>query len=368
MLFIDIKKQYQLYKADIDRAIHDVLDEGSFIMGPQVNNLEDALAKYVGVKHCIGVSSGTDSLQIILMALGIGPGDEVITVPFTWISTAEVIALVGATPVFVDIDPETYNIDIDQLEAAITPRTKAIMPVSLFGQMPDFAKINAIARKHHIPVIEDGAQSFGATQNGKKSCGATSLSSTSFFPAKPFGCYGDGGAIFTHDDALAAKMRAIRTHGGEVRHHHLYIGLNGRLDTLQAAILLAKFPHFPKEVKLRQEIGARYSRMLSDCCKTPVVQKGNTHVYSIYTIRVPNRDFVAEELKAQGIPTGIYYPKCLHQQPAFAYLGYQDGSFPAAEEAAKEVISLPMHPWLTQEDQDRIVDAVKNSALTAASL
>lgn len=361
MQFIDIKKQYSLYKKVIDKAIHDVLDEGNFIMGAPVQALENALAKYVGVKHCIGVSSGTDSLQIALMALGIGPGDEVITVSFTWISTAEVIALVGATPVFIDIDYDTFNIDISQIESAITSRTKAIMPVSLFGQMPDYNAINSIAKKYNIPVIEDGAQSFGAEQNGKKSCGVTTISSTSFFPAKPFGCYGDGGAIFTDDDALAAKMRAIRTHGGEARHHHPYLGMNGRLDTIQAAILLAKFPYFPKEVILRQEIGGRYSKMLSECCIPPKILPGNTHVYAQYTIRIPNRDRVAEKLKAQGIPTGLYYPKCVHQQPVFSYLGYEEGSLPVTEKAAKEVISLPMHPWLSQEDQDCVVNAVKCS-------
>jgi UDP-2-acetamido-2-deoxy-ribo-hexuluronate aminotransferase len=361
MQFIDIKKQYELYKEVIDKAIYDVLDEGCFIMGPSVRALENALAKYVGVQHCIGVSSGTDSLQIALMALDIGPGDEVITVPFTWISTAEVIALVGATPVFVDIEPITFNIDVSQIEAAITPKTKAIMPVSLFGQMPDYDVINAIGNKYKIPIIEDGAQSFGATQNGKKSCAVTTIGSTSFFPAKPFGCYGDGGAIFTNDDDLAAKMRAIRTHGGEVRHHHPYLGMNGRLDTIQAAILLAKFPYFSKEVLLREKIGARYSKTLSEYCIIPKIQKGNTHVYAQYTIRIPNRDQISEKLKAQGIPTGLYYPKCVHQQPVFAYLGYREGSLPVSEKAAKEVLSLPMHPWLTLEEQDNVVAALKKA-------
>lgn len=361
MQFIDIKKQYQLYKEAIDHSIHEVLNEGSFIMGPQNKTLENMLAKYVGVKHCLGVSSGTDSLLIALMALEIGRGDEVITVPFTWISTAEVIALAGATPVFVDIDPETYNIDINQIEAAITPRTKAIMPVSLFGQMPDYAAINAIAKKHNLPVIEDGAQSFGATQHGKMSCGLTTISSTSFFPAKPLGCYGDGGAIFTNDDNLAAIMRAIRTHGGEVRHHHPYLGINGRLDTIQAAILLAKFPHFPEEVKIREHLGARYTKGLEKYCITPKVQAGNTHVYAQYTIRIPNRDLIAEKLKAQGIPTGVYYPKCLHQQPVFSYLNYKEGSLPVAEKAANDVLSLPMHPWLTEEQQDQIITALKTA-------
>lgn len=366
MQFIDIKEQYRLYKEEIDRAVHKVLDAGNFIMGEQIHQLEAVLAAYVGMKHCIAVSSGTDSLQIALMALGIGPGDEVITVPFTWISSAEVIPLVGAKPVFVDIDPQTYNIDVNQLESAITPKTKAIIAVSLFGQMPDYEAINKIAAQYGITVIEDGAQSFGATQNGKKSCGVTTISSTSFFPAKPLGCYGDGGAIFTSDDLLNKKMRAIRTHGGEHRHHHLYIGMNGRLDTLQAAILLAKFPYFPQEVKAREKIGARYSELLQDFCVVPKIQKGNTHVYAQYTIRIPERDRVSNTLNQVGIPTGIYYPKCIHEQPAFSYLGLEAGCFPVAELAAQEVLSLPMHPWLRESDQDRIVNAVKDAASTPA--
>lgn len=365
MEFIDIKKQYRLYKQEIDKAIHDVLDQGCFIMGPPVKALETTLAQYVGVKHCIACSSGTDTLMIALMALGIGPGDEVITVPFTWISSTEVIGLVGATPVWVDIEPDTYNIDISKIEAAITPKTKAIMPISLFGQMPDYEAINRIANKYNLPVIEDAAQSFGATQHGNRSGSVTTIGSTSFFPAKPFGCYGDGGALFLNDDQLAAKMRAIRTHGGEQRHHHPYLGMNGRLDTLQAAILLAKFTHFADEVKARNEIGARYTSLLKDCCITPKVQKGNTHVYAQYTIRVPNRDALGESLKAQGIPSAVYYPKCLHEQPVFANLGYKWGDFPQCEKASREVISLPMHPWLTVEDQDKVVDAVKKFQLAA---
>jgi len=363
MQFIDIKKQYQLHKESIDKAIHEVLEQGNFIMGQQVQQLENILAEYVGVKHCIAVSSGTDSLQIALMALGIGPGDEVITVPFTFISTVEVIRLVGATPVFVDIEPDTYNIDSDQIESAITLKTKAIMPVSLFGQMPDFNAINKIATNHGIPIIEDGAQSFGATQHGRLSCGVTTIGSTSFFPAKPLGCYGDGGAIFTNDDPLANKIRAIRMHGSEKKYHHLYLGMNGRLDTIQAAILLAKFPHFSMEIKAREEIGARYSELLQECCVVPKVQEDNTHVYAQYTIRVPNRDQMIKELKSQGIPTGIYYPKCHHEQPAFANLGYHEGNFPVSEQASKEVMSLPMHPWLSNDDQNRVVDAVKKAVL-----
>jgi len=366
MQFIDLKKQYSLHKNEINAEIQKVLDSGQYILGPQVAELEKLLAEYVNVKHCLTVSSGTDSLQIALMALGIGPGDEVITVPFTFISSAQVISLVGATPVFVDIDADTYNMNLEQLEKAITPKTKAIMPVSLFGQMPDFNKINAIAQKHNLPVIEDGAQSFGATQNGKKSCGVSTIGSTSFFPAKPFGCYGDGGALFTNDDALAEKMRMIRTHGSIEKHHHPMFGLNGRFDTIQAAVLLAKFPHFPKEVSERERIGARYTELLKDVCTTPVVQMGNTHVYAQYTIRVDNREEVQEKLKEKEIPSAVYYPVCVHEQPVYKHLGYQTGSFPAAEKASREVLSLPMHPWLEEKDQDTIVNTIKESLLALA--
>lgn len=363
MEFIDIKKQYQLYKTEIDRAIHEVLESGHFIMGPQVKELEQTLANFVETKFCISAASGTDTLEIALRALEIGPGDEVITVPFTWISSAEVIGLVGAKPVFVDIESEFYNIDVEQIERAITPKTKAMIIVNLFGQLPNYSKINLIAEKYGIAVIEDAAQSFGATQKGKKSCNVSLIGSTSFFPAKPFGCYGDGGALFTQDEKLAAKMRAIRTHGGEMRHHHPYLGMNGRLDTLQAAILLAKFPHFSQEVKAREKIGARYTELLKDCCEVPKVMPGNTHVYAQYTIRVPRRDALGEELKKQGIPTAVYYPKCVHLQPVFEGLGYKVGSMPVAEKISQEVISLPMHPWLSDEEQDKVVNAVKKALL-----
>ena len=363
MQFIDIKKQYRLHKESINQAIQQVLDEGNFIMGEQVKTLEQTLADFVGVKHCITVSSGTDSLLIALMALGIGPGDEVITVPFTFISSAEVIKLVGATPKFVDIEPNTYTIDVEKLASAITPKTKAIMPVSLFGQMPDYLAINKIAGQHGIPVIEDGAQSFGATQLGKRSCGVTTIGATSFFPAKILGCYGDGGAIFTDDDQLDNRMRMIRVHGSEKKYEHTHLGVTGRLDTLQAAILLAKFPHLHAELQARERIGANYSEHLRDECITPTIQEGNTHVFCQYTIRVSNRDQLAQQLKEQGIPTAIYYPKCLHEQPVFANLGYKTGDFPLSEQASKEVISLPIHPWLSEEDQGRVIEAVKAVSL-----
>lgn len=365
MQFIDLKTQYQLHRAEIDGRIARVLEHGQFIMGPEIEELEKALAAYVGVKHAITVASGTDSLEIALRALGIGPGDEVITVPFTWISSCEVIGLVGATPVFVDIDPVTYNLDVAMLERAITPRTKAIMPVSLFGQMPDYDEINRIAAPRGITVIEDAAQSFGATQRGRKSCAVTTISSTSFFPAKPLGCYGDGGALFTSDDHLNETMRAIRTHGGMKRHHHPLLGMNGRLDTLQAGILLAKLPHFPDEVAARERIGARYTELLRGCCVVPEIMPGNTHVYAQYTIRVGNREELGSALKAAGVPSAVYYPKCLHEQPVFAPLGYKWGEFPASEHASRHVISLPMHPYLTEAEQDQIVAAVRGHATPA---
>jgi len=296
----------------------------------------------------------------------------VITVPFTWISSSEVILLVGAKPVFVDITAADFNIDVSKIEATITPRTKAILPVSLFGQMPDYDAINAIAAKHNITVIEDAAQSFGATQNGRRSCGVTRIGSTSFFPAKPLGCFGDGGALFTSDDALAEKMRAIRTHGGIKRHYHTLAGTNGRFDTLQAAVLLGKLPHFDWEVLQRNRIGARYTELFSainhqpstnnhppSTIIPPPVMPGNTHVYAQYTIRVADRDALGESLKQVGIPTAVYYPKCLHEQPVFAPLGYKMGDFPESERASREVISLPMHPFLTTAEQDVIVAAAR---------
>lgn len=358
MQFVDLKTQYKQLQTEIDAGIRSVLEHGQFIMGPEIAQLETSLAKYVGVKHCITVSSGTASLEIALRALKIGLGDEVITVPFTWISSAETISLVGATPVFVDIDLPTFNMSTSQLEAKITPRTKAIMPVSLFGQLPDMAAINAIAAMYNLTVIEDAAQSFGATQNGKRSCSLTKIASTSFFPAKPLGCYGDGGALFTDDDQLAHDMRAIRTHGGVARHHHTLVGTNGRFDTLQAAIVLAKLSTFDWEVQRRGELGERLSSLLEEVCITPIIQARNTHVYGQYTIRVSDRDALAAALKAEGIPSAVYYPKCLHEQPVFAHLNYQYGDFPNSEKASKEVLSLPMHPYLTDEEVERVVSVV----------
>lgn len=356
MQFIDLDAQYRKYQKDIDSRLKAVLEHGQYIMGPEVTELEETLADYVGVKHCITVSSGTHSLEIALRALGIGPGDEVITVPFSWISSAEVIMLVGATPVFVDIEHDTFNMDASKIEEAITEKTKAIIPVSLFGQMPDLEAINAIAEKHDIAVMEDAAQSFGATRNGKRSCGASLIGSTSFFPAKPLGCYGDGGALFTDDDELGETMRAIRSHGGVKRHHHTHVGTNGRFDSMQAAVILGKWQGFEGEVTSRGEIGARYSELLKEYVTTPKIAAGNTHVYAQYTVRVDEnrRDEIVAGMKGNNIPVGIYYPKCFHEQPVFEPLGYTYGDFPESERASKEVLSLPMHPFLTIDEQNEI--------------
>lgn len=329
-------------------------------MGPEIRELEEKLAGYVGVKHCITCASGTDALLMALMALDIVPGDEVITVPYTWISTAEVIALLRAKPIFVDIRPDTFNLDPNKLEAAITPRTKAIMPVGIYGQCADMIRINAIADNHGIPVIEDAAQCFGATHNGKKACNLSLIGCTSFFPSKPLGCYGDGGAIFTPDDALADKMCQIRIHGQKIKHQHPLVGINGRLDTLQAAILLEKFILFPEECELRAKVGKRYDMLLSAIpdVKVPVIASGNTSVYAQYTILSSDRDGLGQKLKAAGIPSVAYYTGPLHLQGAFAYLGYKPGDFPVAERVAAQCLSLPMSAYLMAKDQERIASAI----------
>jgi UDP-2-acetamido-2-deoxy-ribo-hexuluronate aminotransferase len=354
MEFIDLKFQYQQIKTNVNSRIQAVLDHGQYILGPEVWLLEDALAKRTGSEHCIACASGTDALLIALLACGIGPGDEVVTAPFTFVATAEMIALIGATPVFVDIDPDTYNLDPSLLERSITPRSRAIMPVSMYGQCADFHAINEIAARHGLPVIEDGAQSFGATYRGRQSCNLSTIGCTSFFPSKPLGCYGDGGACFTNDDALAAAMRQIRAHGQSARYRHACIGLNGRLDTLQAAILLAKLEVFDEELESRACVAARYNQKLSDIARTPRIARECSSVYAQYTIEVEFREHVAQAMKANGIPTAIHYPCPLHLQPAFAYLSKGPGSFPNSERASRRVLSLPMHPYLKESDQDRI--------------
>ncbi len=357
MQFIDLNAQYRAYKAEIDDAIRRVLDHGQFIMGPEVQQLEGELERFVGVKHCVTTASGTESLELGLRALGIGRGDEVITVPFTFFSTAEAIKLVGAKTVFVDVEPDTFNMDMSLVRAAVTERTKAIIPVSLFGQMADLNEANKIAEDFGLAVIEDGAQSFGATLDGRRSCSMTTLGSTSFFPAKPLGCYGEGGALFTQNDELARKLRMLRNHGSRERDHHLEIGKNGRFDTLQAAILMAKLPHFEDELQHRERIAKRYSIELSEDAKVPMLMKGRTHVYGQYTLRLSDRDAFRRDLNECGIPTGVYYSKCVHHQPAFKKQNKSLESFPVAEKAAKEVVSLPMHAFLGQEDQDAIIKA-----------
>jgi len=359
--FIDLQAQQALIKDKIDAAIQRVLQHGQYIMGPEVKELEDKLAAYVGVKHCITASSGTDTLLIALMALGIGPGDEVITSPFTFIATGEMIALTGAKPVFVDIDARTYNIDPGLIEAAITPRTKAIIPVSLYGQCADFDAINAIAEKHNLPVIEDGAQSFGATFKGRRSCGLSTIGSTSFFPSKPLGCYGDGGALFTDDDDLAAKMRQVRAHGQDRRYHHAALGINGRMDTLQAAIVLVKLEIFAQEVADRARIGARYTELLQNYVLTPYIAPENTSVYAQYTVQVEDRDDIQKRLSEQGVPTAVHYPVPLHLQPVFAELGLLQGSFPVSEATAKRVMSIPMHPYVNEGAMEKIVSILSGA-------
>lgn len=359
--FIDLKSQYRALEDNIKSRINKVLEHGQYVMGPEVAELESRLAEYVGVKHCISASSGTDTLMIAMMALGIGPGDEVITSPFTFIATGEMIALIGATPVFVDIDPKTYNIDSSKIEAAITPKTKAIMPVSLYGQCADFDAINAIADKYGLPVIEDAAQSFGATYKGKKSCALSTIGSTSFFPSKPLGAYGDGGALFTNDDALAKIMREIRAHGQERHYYHVRLGVNGRLDTIQAAVLLAKMDIFPEEITARNEVADKYNSLLRSKLSTPHIESYNTSVYAQYTILVDNRSDVQQKLKDLGVPTAVHYPIPLNLQPAFANLNQGEGSFPISESIAKRVLSLPMSPYL----QDRLIHRIADAVLEA---
>ncbi len=363
MQFIDLKSRHHFIKDKIDANVQAVMEHGQFILGPEVKELEAILAKYTGSKHCITVSSGTDSLLIALMTLGIGEGDEVITAPYTWISSAEVIALLGAKPVFVDIRPDTWNMDEQLLETAITDKTKAIMPVSIYGQAADMDSINEIADKYDMPVIEDAAQSFGATYKGKKSCNLSTIGSTSFFPSKPLGCYGDAGALFTNEDELAEKFRWIRVHGQERKHHHPILGLNGRMDTLQAAILLAIFEVFPEEVIRRQEIGNLYTSSLSKISgiRTPSIAEENTSVYAQYTILSDKRETIQETLKLQGIPSVSYYTVPLHLQPVFESLGHERGDFPVTKEIAERCLSLPMSPYLSTEDQEKVIEVIRDN-------
>jgi UDP-2-acetamido-2-deoxy-ribo-hexuluronate aminotransferase len=360
MDFIDLKSQQRRIRNEIDRRIATVLDHGQYIMGPEVAELEGRLCEFLGCKHALGVSSGTDSLMIALMALGIGPGDEVITVPYTWISTAEVIALVGAKTVFVDIEPDTWNMDPNLLEAVITEKTKAIMPVGIYGQTSNMVEINRIAKEAgNLPVIEDAAQSFGATHHGCRSGALSLIGSTSFFPSKPLGGYGDGGALFTDDDELAERMRWIRLHGQERKHYHPIVGMNGRLDTLQAAIVLAKMDLFEEEIALRQSVGAGYAVRLAGADLTlPHIAAENTSVFAQYTVLSEDRDALQAKLANAEVPSVPYYSVPLHLQPAFSDLNYKSGDFPVTEKIASTGISLPMSPYVSAADQDAVAAAI----------
>jgi UDP-2-acetamido-2-deoxy-ribo-hexuluronate aminotransferase len=357
MEFIDLKTQYSVLRDDINKRIQTVLDHGQYIMGPEVKELEEKLVAYTGAKHCITVASGTEALLIALMALGIKPGDEVITTPFSFIATAEVIVLLGAKPVFVDIEADTCNMNVALIEAKITARTKVIMPVSLYGQPADMDEINQLAEKHGLAVIEDAAQSFGATYKGKKSCNLSTIGCTSFFPSKPLGCYGDGGAIFTSDDALAQAMREIRVHGQSKRYVHTRIGVGGRMDTIQCAIVLAKLERFEWEVTQRERLGARYNALLAGKVATVTQRPDRTSVFAQYTVLVDNRAGVQEALKSAGIPTAVHYPVPMHLQPAYRDL-CEMGSNPVSEQRAGTVMSLPLSPDLDEESQLTVVRAL----------
>ncbi len=370
MQFIDLNAQQLRIKDKIDANIQKVLAHGKYIMGPEINELEEKLAAYVGVKYAVGVASGTDALLMPLMAYDVKPGDAIFTVPFTFIATAEVVQILGATTVFSDIEPDTYNMDPSKLEAAIINvkkegklRLKGIIPVDLFGQPADYDEINAIAKKYGMFVLEDAAQGFGGVYRGRRACSLAEIAGTSFFPAKPLGTYGDGGMIFTNDQEMYDKLTSIRVHGqGSDKYNNVRIGINGRIDTLMAAILLPKAEIFPEEVDLRQKVANRYTEHLKNVVKTPVVRDYNLSSWAQYSILHPDRDKVMEGLKADGIPTAIYYPKPLHLQDAFTHLGYKGGEFPVSEEIAAQIFSIPMHPYLSHEDQDKIINSIKKYA------
>ncbi|MEZ4873233.1 MAG: DegT/DnrJ/EryC1/StrS family aminotransferase [Bdellovibrionales bacterium] len=361
--FIDLKTQYQALKENIDRAVHTVLDHGFFVNGPEVQQCEEDLAQFTGSKYAVACASGTDALVMALMALEIGPGDEVITTPFSFVATAEAIVLVGATPVLVDIDPKTYNLDPELIEGAITKKTKAIMPVSLYGLMADLSSINTIANKHGLAVIEDAAQSFGAKMPGLNSCAATTISCTSFFPAKPLGCYGDGGAVFTNDERIDLALRQIRDHGSESRYYHTRIGINGRLDTIQCAILSEKLKRYPWEMKQRERVAQSYSLAFQDLeskgVSIPYIPSGYTSVWAQYTLRVPEREKFQAAMKDKGIPTAVHYPTTFDRQPA-----YKDkvrlSSNEQSIKAANEVVSLPLFPDMEESVQDYAIQQVLN--------
>lgn len=360
MQFIDLKHQQSLIREHIDRNIQKVLDHGQYILGPEVTLLEEKLASYTGAKHCIGVASGTDALQIALMASGIKPDDEVIVPSLSFIATAEVVALLGAKPIFVDVEEKTYSIDHTKIDAAITKKTKAIIPVSLYGQCANMDEINKIASNYGLTVIEDAAQSYGATYKGNHSCNLSDIGCTSFFPSKPLGAYGDGGACFTNIDEIAEKIKKIRVHGQDRRYHHCIVGTNGRLDTIQAAILLAKLDIFEDELIKRKKVANYYSKHLAALTNIviPTTSIENTHVYAQYTIRSKEREKVINALKIADIPTAVHYPIPLHQQPCFNNNKMQ---LPITENLSREVFSIPMHPYISQEQQQRIISTISQA-------
>ncbi len=370
MNFIDLKRQYGLIKDQVQSGINAVLDHGMYIMGPEIAQLEKQLAEYVGVKHCIVCSSGTDALFMPMMAWGIGPGDAVFTTPFTFIATAEVISLVGATPVFVDVDDKTYNIDPSKLEEAIVKvkaegklNPKAIIPVDLFGLPADYDSIEAIAKKHNLLVLEDGAQGFGGSKNGRKACSWGDVAATSFFPAKPLGCYGDGGAIFTNDDEMKKLLLSIRVHGqGDDRYDNVRIGINGRLDSIQAAILIAKMSIFEEEIKQRNVVAKKYIKALSSKVVTPFVPEGYESCWAQFCVLAKDtahRTELQAKLKDKGVPTAVYYPKPLHRQDAFSGLGHKFGDFPVTDALSERIFALPMHPYLTDEEIELIASVIE---------
>lgn len=361
MKFVDLEQQYRVLENDIQSQVQRVLEHGQFIMGEEVFELERQLASYSQTRHCVTLNSGTDALYIALRALGIGPGDEVITSVFSFFSTVETILLVGAKPVFVDIDPDTFNIDTSQIEEAVTDRTKAIMPVDLYGQCADYETIWQTAKSHDLAVIADAAQSFGATYKNQQVGSLATITCTSFFPSKPLGGYGDGGACFTENNELAEIMRQLRDHGQFNRYEHVRLGINSRLDTIQAAILLTKMKVFSQEIKDRQKVASYYNKHLSDMIKKPTVQEGSTSAYAQYTIRVNNRDAVQEHLRSAGVPTSVHYPLPLNEQPYFKNSDISHQQFANAKKAADHVLSLPMHPYLTQKEQDVVIDQLHDA-------
>jgi UDP-2-acetamido-2-deoxy-ribo-hexuluronate aminotransferase len=359
--FANLQLQYQKYKLDIDTKIHSVLNKSNYIMGEEIVELERSLEKFTGSKYAITCSSGTDALLLAMMAMEINPGDEIITSPFTFISSAETISFIKAKPIFVDIESDTFNINVNLIEAAITKKTKAIMPVSLFGQPADMDAIYSIAKKYNLKVIVDGAQSFGSIYKNKTDSNHGDISCTSFFPAKPLGCYGDGGAIFTNDEGYAKKIKMLRVHGQNKRYYHKYIGMGGRMDTMQAAILLAKIPYYKEELQRRNNLALSYSSSLEGLIETPTIKLNRTSAWAQYTVRVNNRDIIRDKLKSVGIPTAVYYPLPLHLQECFSYLNYTKNDFPVSQKAAKEVMSIPMNAFFSDTEVDYIIEKLKKN-------